>query len=221
MIATLVSLVLLAFGGDMTAQQYLSFSVTGTPIVRIQATNGSINLKSGGGSVSVTATKQADSQEKLNALKVTSSQTGSTITVTAVSPSSCNDCGSIAFDVSVPNGAKVELTTANGSIMATGLSADSHLSTINGSVHATYASASSVRAVTLTTINGSVTLGLPPNAKIGRVRGSTTHGSISSDWPLNVDAANYVGSSVDQTLQSGGTNIEVSTQNGSISLHKN
>ena len=28
MIATLVSLALLAFGGDMTAQQYLSFSVT-------------------------------------------------------------------------------------------------------------------------------------------------------------------------------------------------
>ncbi len=44
MIATLVSLALLAFGGDMTAQQYLSFSVTGTPTVRIQNTNGSINF---------------------------------------------------------------------------------------------------------------------------------------------------------------------------------
>jgi DUF4097 and DUF4098 domain-containing protein YvlB len=220
MIATLLSLALLAFGDDMTAQQYLSFSVTGTPTVRIQTTNGSINLKSGGGSVSVTATKQADSQEKLNALKVTSSQNGSTITVTAVFPSSCNDCGSVAFDVSVPNGAKVELATTNGSISAGGLSADAHISTTNGSVHAAFASTSGVRAVSLTTINGSVTLGLPSNAKIGRVQGSTTHGRISSDWPLNVDSANFVGSSVDQTLQPGGTNIDVSTQNGSISLHK-
>ena len=70
----------------MTAQQYMSFSVTGTPTVRIQATNGSINLKSGGGGVSVTATKKADSQEKLSALKVTSSQSGGTITVTGVLP---------------------------------------------------------------------------------------------------------------------------------------
>src|SRR5580658_10460782 len=136
MIATLVSLALLAFGGDdMTAQQYMGFSVTGPPTVRIQATNGSINLKSGGGGVNVTATKKADSQEKLNALKVTSSQSGNTITVTAIFPSSCDDCGSIAFDVTVPNGAKVELATTNGSISASGLSADAQISTTNGSVH--------------------------------------------------------------------------------------
>ncbi len=221
MIATLLTLALLAYGGDdMTAQQYLSFSVTGTPTVRIQSTNGSINLKTGGGSVSVTATKKADSQEKLNALRVTSSQNGGTISVTAVFPSSCDDCGSIAFDVTVPAGAKVELATTNGSITASGLSADARMSTTNGSVHAGYTSAGGVRAISMESINGSITLGLPSNAKIGRVHGSTTHGRISSDWPLNVDASNYVGSNVDQTIQPGGTNIDVSTQNGSISLRK-
>ena len=79
-----------------------------------------------------------------------------------------------------------------------------------------------MRSVALGTTNGSVTLGLPSNAKIGRVqRVDTTHGRITSDWPLNVDRSNYVGSSVDQTLQPGGTAINVSTQNGSISLRKN
>jgi DUF4097 and DUF4098 domain-containing protein YvlB len=222
MIASLVSLALFGmFGGDMTAQQYLSFSVTGAPTVRIQTTNGSINLKTGGGSVSVTATKKADSQEKLSALKVTSSQSGGTITVTAVFPSSCNDCGSIAFDVSVPAGAKVELAATNGSITAGGLSADSRMTTTNGSVRATYASAASVRAVAIETTNGSVTLALPANAKIGRVHGSTVHGGMSSDWPLNVNRVNYAGANVDQTLQAGGTTINLSTENGSISLKKN
>ena len=222
MIATLLSLALLAFGGDdMTAQQHLNFSVTGAPTVRIQNTNGSINLKTGGGSVSVTATKKADSQEKLNALKVTSSQSGGTITVTAVVPSSCDDCGSIAFDVNVPAGAKVELSTANGGITASGLSADSRISTTNGSVHASYESASGVRAIAIETTNGSLTLSLPSNAKIGRVHGSTVHGSMSSDWPLDVSRVDYAGANVDQTLQSGGTTINLSTENGSISLRKN
>jgi DUF4097 and DUF4098 domain-containing protein YvlB len=222
MIATLLSLALLAYGGDdMTAQQNLSFSVSGAPTVRIQSTNGSINLKTGGGGVSVTATKKADSQEKLNALKVTSSQSGGTITVTAVFPSSCNDCGSISFDVTVPAGTKVDLSTTNGSIGASGLSANAHLSTTNGSLRAAYSSAAGVRAISLESTNGSITLGLPSNAKLGRIKGSTTAGRISSDWPLNVDRSNYVGSSIDQTLQSGGINITASTQNGSISINKN
>ena len=221
MIATLLSLALLAFGGDMTAQQYLSFSVTGTPTVRIHTTNGSINLKAGGAGVSVTATKKADSQEKLNALKVTSSQSGGTITVTAVFPSSCDDCGSIAFDVNVPAGAKVELSTTNGSITAGGLSGNSSMSTTNGSVEATYASTASVRSVAIETTNGSVTLGLPSNAKIGRVHASTMVGHLSSEWNLSINRTNYVGSNVDQTIQPGGTAINLSTGNGSISLQKN
>ncbi|HTA38767.1 MAG TPA: DUF4097 family beta strand repeat-containing protein [Candidatus Acidoferrales bacterium] len=222
MIATLLSLLLLGmFGGDMTAQQYLSFSVSGAPTVRIQATNGSITLKTGGGSVSVTATKKADSQEKLGALKVTSSQSGNTITITAVDPQPCNDCGSIAFDATVPAGAKVELQTANGSIAANGLGGDSRMTTVNGSVHAAYASTSNVHAVALETTNGSITLNLPSNAKLGRVRGSTTTGRISSDWSLNIDRSNYVGSSLDQTVQSGGITINATTVNGSISIDKN
>ena len=222
MIATLLSLALLAYGhDDMTAQQYLSFSVTGSPTVRIGSTNGSINLKTGGSGVSVTATKKADSQAKLEALKVTSTQSGGTITVTAVFPSSCNDCGSIAFDVTVPAGTKVELSTTNGSITASGLSADSQMSTTNGSVRAGYTSAAGVRAISLQTTNGSVTLGLPTNAKIGRVKGSTVHGSISSAWPLNVTRVDYAGANVDQTLQAGGATLNLSTENGSISISKN
>jgi DUF4097 and DUF4098 domain-containing protein YvlB len=222
MIATLLSLALLGmFGGEMTAQEYLTFSPPASPAVVIETANGSINLKTGSGGIDVTATKKADSQAKLAALKVASSQNGSTITVRAVFPQACSDCGSVSFEVSVPAGAKVQLATTNGSITARGLAADSHLSTTNGSVTATYGSTSSVRAIAIETTNGSISLRLPSNAKIGRVHASTMVGHLSSDWNLNVDRTNYVGSNVDQTLQPGGTTIDLSTGNGSISLQKN
>jgi DUF4097 and DUF4098 domain-containing protein YvlB len=225
MIAALLSMILLAYDsgdhGDVTAQQTLTFTTSGAPTVRIQTTNGAIHLKTGGAGISVTATKRAESQAKLSNLKVTSSQSGNRITITAEIPSDCDECGSIEFDASVPAGAKVELQTINGSVTATGLSADSQLGTTNGSVRATYASATNVRSIALATTNGSVTLGLPANAKVGRIRASTVHGGVSSDWTIDVSRGNYGGATVDQTLQPGGISLDLKTQNGSITVQKN
>jgi Putative adhesin len=218
--ASLLALLLGIFGGNVTVQQHLTFSAGAAPTVRIESTNGAINLKTGGTRVDVVATKSADTQEKVDALKVSSSQNGGTVTVRAIFPQPCNSCGSIAFDVTVPAGTKVELATTNGSIGARGLSADTKLTTTNGSIGADFASAGSVRSVVIESTNGSVTLALPSSAKLGRVHADAMVGHISSDWNLNVNRTNVVGANVDQTLLPGGLFLNISTTTGSISIRK-
>jgi DUF4097 and DUF4098 domain-containing protein YvlB len=216
--ATLLAVLLAANGGDVTAQQNLNFSVQPAPTIRIDTTNGSINLKTAGTRVAVIATKSADSQSKIDNLKVTSTQTGNIVTIHAIIPNPCNDCGSISFEATVPPNAKIELITTNGSITATGISGNASLNSSNGSITGTYANASGVKTIAAETTNGSVTLTLPSGAKLGRVQLSTNVGHISSSWPITINKSNFVGATADQTLTAGGTNINLTTTNGSISI---
>jgi hypothetical protein len=61
---------------------------------------------------------------------------------------------------------------------------------------------------------------LPSNAKLGRVQAATNVGHISSDWPLTINKSNFVGANADQTLSAGGTGVNLTTTNGSISITK-
>jgi DUF4097 and DUF4098 domain-containing protein YvlB len=220
MIAATVLSVLVAAYGNVTAQQHLTFSVQPAPTVRIDTTNGSINLKTGGNRVDAVATKSADSQAKIDNLKVTSTQSGNVVTIHGVIPDPCSDCGSISFDVTVPPNAKIELITTNGSVTANGLSGNASLNSSNGAISASFASASGVKTIAAETTNGSVTLALPGNAKLGRVQLSTNVGHISTSWPLTINRSNYVGANADQTLSPNGTNINLTTTNGSIAMRK-
>ncbi len=85
---------------------------------------------------------------------------------------------------------------------------------------ASFASFTGVKRVSLETSNGQISLELPAAAKIGRLHAETSVGKISSDWPLRIDRSNFVGGSVDQTLNPGGASISLTTTNGSITLKK-
>jgi DUF4097 and DUF4098 domain-containing protein YvlB len=220
MIATLLSLVLLAYG-DVIVQQHVTVTPPASPTVRIETTNGSIGLRTGGSVVDVTATKKADSQLKVDALKVTQSVSGSLVTIKAVLPQACSDCGSVSFDVTIPAGAKVQLIATNGSITADGLSAAAVLQSTNGSLKAAFSKTPASGSIAMQSTNGSVSLVLPSVSNVGRVSAKTMVGKISSNVNLSINGSNFVGSSVDQTLNPGGIALDLSTTNGSISIRKN
>jgi DUF4097 and DUF4098 domain-containing protein YvlB len=218
MIAAVLAL-LSVFGGGVTAEQHFTFAPPHAPLVRVETSNGSIRVRAGGGRVEVTARKEAGSQAKVDALKVTATQSGNTVTIRAVFPSPCNDCGSVSFDVTVPSHAAVDLSTSNGSVDAGGLSGDARLSSSNGSLTAAYSNASAARTIDMETTNGSISLVLPAGTKLGVVTADTMVGHVSNDWNLTTGGG-FVGGSIKQTVHPGGVGIHLSTTNGSISIAK-
>jgi DUF4097 and DUF4098 domain-containing protein YvlB len=214
-------LTLLALFGGVQAQQHLSFTTPGTAHVRVESTNGSIAVTTGGSSIQVTVIKKAQTQSALASLSVSSKHDGNSVSLVALYPQNCSNCGGeISFELTVPAGTVLDLETTNGSIKADGIGADAKLETTNGSVNATYASASGVRSIVLRSTNGSLNLALPTGARLGQVKMDTSVGRISSDWPLTIDRSNFVGAGVDQQLSSGGINVNLNTTNGSINLQK-
>lgn len=215
MIAVLLAL---SMSAGVTAQQHLTFTPAAAQLVRVQTANGSIRVTTGGSKIVVTVTKKADSQSGLVALGVSTSTSGGTVALRATFPDECTNC-SVSFDVTVPKGLKLDLSSTNGSVSADGISGDATLASTNGSVSATYASASPVRDVEMSSLNGSVSLALPGNARLGHVSADTKVGSFSNDWGLSANRG-MVGASLDATVNANGISIKLSTMNGSISLTK-
>jgi DUF4097 and DUF4098 domain-containing protein YvlB len=214
-------LTLLALFGGVQSQQHLSFTTPSTPHVRVESTNGSIAVTTGGSSIQVTVIKKAQTQGALASLSVSAKHDGNNVSLVAVYPQNCSNCGGeISFALTVPAGTVLDLETTNGSVKADGIGSDAKLDTTNGSVEATYASSNGVHDVALSSTNGSIALSLPSSARLGRVKMDTSVGRISSDWPLTIDRSNFVGAGVDQTVSSGGINLNLNTTNGSIGLRK-
>lgn len=212
------------FGSGPHAEQHLTFTTTAAARVVVTTANGSISVTTGppGPTISVTVTKRADTLERVRALDVAADQRGNEIKLRGVYPKGCGtSCGGeISFALVVPPGTALNLTTSNGGVSALGISADAHLASSNGSVSATYSAFGGVRRVWLGTSNGQLSLALPAPAKIGRLHLETSVGRITSDWALSVDRSNFVGASVNQTLNPGAAEITLSTTNGSIVLKK-
>jgi hypothetical protein len=111
--------------------------------------------------------------------------------------------GRVDYRIKVPEKARVEVETTNGSVRVSGTSGDLRASTTNGSVDLTELSGNLEASTTngsikaafrrapdggwqrLSTTNGSVTLTLPASAS-GTFDARTVNGSISTDFPLNV-----------------------------------
>lgn len=111
--------------------------------------------------------------------------------------------GRVDYRIKVPEKARVEVETTNGSVRVAGTSGDLRASTTNGAVEVIDVSGNLEASTTngavrahfrrapdggwqrLSTTNGSVTLTLPEDAT-GAFDASTVNGSISTDFPLQV-----------------------------------
>ncbi len=180
------------------------FTVAGSPTVVINGDGGSINVhtSANGNSVSVQDTKSAGffgGSGDPNDIQVTSSQNGNTITTNVQD----NGQGSVNFDVTVPQGADLQLTTTgSGEISIDGV-------TLSGNS-------------TISTGSGDINLTVPANSAF-HLNASTVSGSI--------DAGDFQGVSVNQagtqatgnvgTVSQGqGATVTLNTDSGNINLHQ-
>jgi len=141
----------------------------------------------------------------------------------------------VEFSVKVPAGVRFVGHTVNGGVSASGIAADAEAETVNGGVeldasgtarattvnggiHARLGRADWDGALKLTTVNGGIELTLPEGLN-AEVRASTVNGEIETDFPLAV-SGRISRRSLHGTIGSGGRQLELSTVNGGIGLHK-
>ena len=140
----------------------------------------------------------------------------------------------VAFNVSVPDGVRLDARNTNGDVRVSGLSGDVSAATVNGDIEA-----ESAGSVSASSVNGSIdaTMGaVPPenlsfNAVNGRIRLAlpadadadlslrTVNGGIDSDFPIEV-RGRWGPRSASGQLGQGGPAITVSTVNGGIEVRR-
>ncbi len=143
---------------------------------------------------------------------------------------------SVSFEVHVPKGVKVDVSTVNGPVSIDGVAAEVKANTVNGRIEAQTA-VGPIRAttvngpivaridslvgdgnITLTTVNGSVEAELPERLD-AELELSTVNGRFSSDYPLNVTGT-INPRHIRTTLGAGGRQIKLKTVNGSVTLRR-
>lgn len=112
----------------------------------------------------------------------------------------------------------VNASSVNGRINTVSLSGGVQLSAVNGAIRATYNTPDLSRPVSLKTVNGAISLSLPPDTN-ANVSARTLNGGISCDFPIKINAG-YVGRRVEGALGKGGTDVNLKTVNGSITIHR-
>lgn len=141
----------------------------------------------------------------------------------------------VDFEVRVPSGVAFTGRTVNGSVRATGMSANvvgttvngsvrvattglAEASTVNGEVDVTMGRANWSNELDFSTVNGSITLTMPENVSAD-VEASTVNGSFASDWPMTV-RGKFGPKRIRGQIGSGGRELTVTTVNGNIELRK-
>jgi Putative adhesin len=171
----------------------------------IENTNGAIAIETWTeASVSIEAEKVGP-EDLLDDIRVEIHGEGGRVDVRTQQPRvNWGRSGRVDYRIKVPEKARVEVETTNGSVRVVGTSGDLRASTTNGAVELADLSGNLEASTTngsikasfrkapeggwqrLRTTNGSVTLTLPAGAT-GDFEASTVNGSISTDFPLQVD----------------------------------
>jgi DUF4097 and DUF4098 domain-containing protein YvlB len=146
--------------------------------------------------------------------------------------------GSVDYKIKVPSSALLEeielingnliiigvtgylsLSTVNGSVTATGMTGDVWIEAVNGNLDLSFDKMDKGQSVDLESVNGAITLKLPAKSN-AHVDAETVNGNITNDFKLTVDKGQWVGSSMDGRLGSGGARISIETVNGDIGIKK-
>lgn len=201
----------------------------------ISNVNGSIEITGWDrNQVHIDAVKKANSLDKLEDIQIEVEADDDRVEIDTDLPYNGN--ASVAYRVSVPSGARVDINTVNGSIevagvggdvaarsvngrvQADGLAASTRIKTVNGSVSASYATAPTDGAHHFKSVNGAITVYLPsaPNA---RFAAKSVNGSIRNDFGLEVHRARYGPMrSMAGSLGAGKGEFDFDTVNGAIKI---
>jgi hypothetical protein len=141
----------------------------------------------------------------------------------------------VRFIVELPHKVPVEVSTVNGGLQITGVSAPVEATTVNGRIGVT-TSTGPVKATTvngsieaimqsltsgdvrLTTVNGSVMAGLPRTIN-ANIDAETVNGRVETDFPVKI-SGKISTRHLRGTIGTGGATLKLVTVNGSIGLHE-
>jgi len=134
---------------------------------------------------------------------------------------------SILEDVELVNGdlkiggitGYLSLGTVNGSITTTGMAGNAWIQTVNGNLDLSFDKMNEGQAVDLESVNGTIAIQIPKKSNV-YVDAETVNGKISSDFGLIVKKGQWVGSSMEGRVGSGGGRITIETVNGNIEIKK-
>jgi len=194
--------------------------------------------------VRVQATKEADSREDLEKLRIEVGSSTSGVRIVTRMPENDGLWGShhqhlsVEYTLTVPRGAsldKVDLVNGsltisgltgllraelvNGDVKATALAGSIDLDTVNGAVEVELDKVGSGQRLALESVNGSVELRLPASASAD-VRAETVNGGIANDFGLEVIKHEDAGKELAGAIGGGGADILLETVNGRIRLLK-
>jgi DUF4097 and DUF4098 domain-containing protein YvlB len=221
--------------------------------VEIKGINGEITATGvSGAEVQVTARKTSKRSD-LGSVELRVVEHAGGVTICAVYPTprgkSANECApgengrmnnsnndvQVDFEVRVPRGVQLVARTVNGSVRATGLTADAETytvnggvrvettglaraSTVNGSIDAKMGRSNWTGTLEFSTVNGTVEVTMPGTVD-AEVHASMVNGAFSSDWPMTVKGT-WGPKRVNGTIGRGGRELELSTVNGNIELRQ-
>jgi hypothetical protein len=253
--ATLIGLFMLLAAAPAAAQDTWNWrkALAAGKTVEIKGINGDVSATAASGNqVEVIAKKSAERSDP-DDVRIEVVEHAEGVTICAVYPhrsgdraneclpgargrsNSNNNDVQVAFEVRVPRGVLFTGRTVNGSVRASGLTADAKASTVNGSVRVTttgLAEASTVNGsitvrmgrtnwtdnLAFKTVNGAITVEMPVDLNAD-VSASTVNGSLASDWPMTV-RGRWGPKHMNGKIGRGGRELDLETVNGDIELRK-
>lgn len=229
---------------DVRKTEEMTFEVAPGARISLENINGDITVTGENtNQVHVIAHKKADNEKYLDGIEINVQANEDEIQIETEHPDSNSffnwgdgNGGSVTYELTVPfdseldditsvNGeivitgvtANVRAETVNGSISVKGLEADGRFETVNGGITAQFNVAGEGQKISAEAVNGGITLILPSNAS-ARVSADTVSGSIKAgDFGLEADKG-FVGQSLEGSIGNGDARLSVDTVNGSIRI---
>ena len=217
-----------------------SFPLSAGGSFSLENINGSATIEGyDGQEVVVEATKEGRSGQDLDDLKINIEATANRVAVETEYPRRRNSSGSVEYRVKVPRGTRlegvelvngdltisgiegpVECATVNGSIKVSDGTSDATIETVNGSIEASFHRLDANQRLQIESVNGKIDVRIPSGASAD-VSAETVNGRISNDFGVAVEKGEFIGSSMEGRIGSGGTRIQLETVNGRIHLGSN
>lgn len=229
-----------AIAADYTENFEKSYPVSPTVRVSLKNVNGNVEISTWNqNEVKVSAVKRAESKTSLAETKIDVQASNAAVAIETKLPGHNSgwhhNSASVDYEIQVPKGARLDkIETVNGNVEISGVSGDVHaasvngrvmgreltsdveLSTVNGKVDCEMVDLAKAHAVKLSTVNGSLDLAIPRDSNAHLTAGAV-HGGINSNFNLPIKSG-FTGANLDTTLGSGGTQVQLNSVNGSISI---
>jgi Putative adhesin len=193
------------------------------------AKNGHFSLDNVNGRVEVTgwdeaqvkieATKRADSERALDALRIEIEGDADAVRVRTryPQPRFMGGSGRVDYVIHVPRTARVSVENVNGRVEVADVEAEVEASAVNGSVEASLSRVDPEGRSRLHSTNGSVRLTLPADVN-AEIEASTVNGGVGCDFDL--DGGRQSRRKLEGRIGSGGARFDLGTVNGSVYIDR-